>query len=296
MSIETRGGEQLAPPSSNIEIEKGYEHFFPSEFKQDALRYFEAFGANIKTGETKYKSDGSISEDPNAVKEFPAWHNQVGEALHIVAKKINLDKAMVRKSGNPAYERDFLRLVRKLGLPAPEPVAFIEQSGAFLMLMKKAPGLPWNERTIDMLKTEGYSLGDIAALESQIEAMIHDLKHQYAARAIYRPWKQNDMLVDIDIAGKQVKSVIPTDWEKAQQIDPEALLDEVEKYLAFLRDRSNLEASPDLYEKAYLQLDKSLAILESLPSDLVVDQEAHILTRSDLDIFLTWIRQKKNGA
>lgn len=293
MSIETRGGEQLARPLPDIEIEKGYAEFFPAEFKRDALRYFEEYGANIKTGEIIYKADGTVSEDPNTVKEFPTWHNSTGEALHIVAKKINVDKAMVRKSGNPAYERDFLRLIRTLGLIAPEPVALIEQSGSYLMLMKKAPGLPWNERTIDMLKTQGYSLGDIAALESQIEKQVDDMKRQYAARAVYRPWKLNDMVVDIDIASKQVKAIMPTDWEKARQIDVETLLVEVEKDLKFVRDRNNLNSSPDRYEKAYLRLEKALEILNSLPSDLATDPEAHILTRRDLDIFLTWIRQKR---
>lgn len=293
MSIETRGGEQLAQPLPDIEIEKGYAEFFPAEFKQDALRYFKEYGANIKAGEIMYKSDGSISEDPNTVKEFPAWHNAAGEALHIVAKKINLDKAMVRKSGNPAYERDFLRMIRKLGLTAPEPIALIHQSGSFLMLMKKAPGVPWNERTIEMLKTQGYSLGDIAAVESRIEELVEDMKHQYAARAVYRPWKLNDMLVDIDIPNKQVKAIMPTDWEKARQIDVESLLVEVEKDLSIVRDRNSLNVSLDTYEKAYLRLDKALGILDSLPSNLVVDPEAHALTRRELDIFLTWIRQKR---
>ncbi|HEU0050753.1 MAG TPA: hypothetical protein VFQ60_01715 [Patescibacteria group bacterium] len=119
-----------------MEIEPGFEEYIPQSFKDDPIGYFDREGKNVKPGLTSFKPSGEIKEDPTAVKDFPEWKNPRGKALQIVAKRVNVKKSQVAKSGDPFYEFSVMKRVRSLGLPAPEPIGKVGIGTAHILLME----------------------------------------------------------------------------------------------------------------------------------------------------------------
>lgn len=216
-----------------METEPAYKDSVPKEFLGNPFGYFETRGKNIRSGDPKTDADGRVRDDPSAVKELPAWNMPSGEKLHTVAKKINTEKGEVGKSGDPFYEYHIMESVHELGLPAPTLVAKIQQDGAYLFVVKKVPGVSWHQRDTLNFKERGYSQEDIDQLTKQAEQQVRNLHHRFEEAGIYRDWKLKDMIFDIDIEGKKLKCVTPTDWERTR-IDQEKF----SKYKAGLKEHS----------------------------------------------------------
>lgn len=208
-----------------IIIEAGYNNFVPNEFKCDPFGYFERNGQNIKSGEVKLDEMGVIKEDPTAVKKIPAWMDEKGDKLEIIGKKVNTEKGKVGESGDPFYEYKIIKIVNNIGLPAPKPVAQIEQNDAYLFLMEKIEGIGWNESSMAELVEKGFSNEDIQILIQRGEEQMNELKKRFEEVGIIRSWKLKDMIFDIDFKNKKINKITPTDWERTK-IDHERL----EKY------------------------------------------------------------------
>ena len=221
-TIESRPEEES---KAKVEVESGYEQFVPAEFRDDPIGYFEKEGRNVKSGEIKYDEIGKIREDPTAVKDLSPWRDQEGKELATVARRVNIEKGEVGKSGDPFYEYGILELVRELGLPAANPVAKAEFGRSHLIVMKKIPGIRWNEKDALWLRERGYSSEDIENLKRQAEEQMAELQRQFDEAGIVRGWKLKDMVFDIDVEGKKVRKITPTDWERTK-IDRE----KVEEY------------------------------------------------------------------
>ena len=142
-------------PKAKIEVEPGLDDFVPEEFRQNPVKYFENKGQNIKSGEIKRDETGRVREDPTAVKEFPVWTNTNGQELRTIGKRVNIEKGRVGESGDPFYEYKIMETVTGVGLPAPCPVAKVEQQGTHLIVMEKVQGIGWYEKGALKLKEKG---------------------------------------------------------------------------------------------------------------------------------------------
>lgn len=212
-TIESKPEEE---PKARIEIESNYEQFIPAEFRDDPVGYFEREGKNVKTGEIKYDKTGRVREDPTAVKDLPVWHDQAGNELHTVARRVNIEKGEIGKSGDPFYEYKILELLRDLRLPAAKPFAKAEQRSSHLIVMEKISGIRWSEKDALHLQERGYSDEDIEDLKRQAEEKMAELQRQFEEAGIMRGWKLKDMVFDIDVERKKVRQITPTDWERTK--------------------------------------------------------------------------------
>lgn len=212
-TIESKPEEE---PKANVEIKSGYKPFVPAEFRDDPIGYFEREGKNVKTGEIKYDETGRVREDPTAVKDLPVWHGLEGNELNTVARRVNIEKGEIGKSGDPFYEYKVLELLRELRLPAAKPVAKVEQKNNRLIVMEKIIGIRWSEKDVLHLREVGYSDEDIKDLKSQAEEQMAELQSQFEKAGIIRGWKLKDMVFDVDVEGKRVRKITPTDWERTK--------------------------------------------------------------------------------
>lgn len=201
---------------TKTEVKPEYEGFVPDEFRQDPFLYFERQGKNIKSGDVQYDEEGRIKEDPTAVKDLPVWTNSSGAELRCVGKKVNTDKAMIGKSGDPFYEYQVMDLALAKGLPTPKPVARSSRGNEHLIVMERVPGIRWTDTDALHLSERGYSKDDIETLKSQAMAMMEELKERFDTAGIIRNWKFKDMIFDLDIENKKIRSITPTDWERTK--------------------------------------------------------------------------------
>lgn len=193
-----------------LEIEPGYEDFFPEDFKKDPFDYFDSFGKNIKSGDVKFDDLGEVREDPSAVKSFPEWRSSFGNGIFVVGKRVNMRKGLVRETGNPFYEYDIMKLVNQHGLPVSKPIAKISQGDKFLFLMERIEGMSVYE--IKKLRLDEDVL---EKLRDQAEFLMLELKERFDRIGISRSWKLSDMILDID-SEMNIRSIVPTDWERTR--------------------------------------------------------------------------------
>lgn len=214
MVFEDISFEQPAKP--RIECDEQFVDFLPAEFKEDPFGYFEHYGQNAKTGEIQKDDSGKVTEDPTAVKLLPDWENKSGEKIAVVGKRVNIEKAKMKKFSDPFYEYKIMKIAKAAGLPAATPIAMADFASNYLVIMEKLPGISWHEAGLQRLKETGCSEEDIADIQRQAEGMMAELREKYEKEGIYRTWYLKDMVIDIDFADKKVQSVTPIDWEKTK--------------------------------------------------------------------------------
>lgn len=197
-----------------VDVKSEYEEFVPDAFRQNPLSYFETHGVNIKQGEILYDETGRVREDPTAVKDLPIWENKTGQKVHPVGKKVNLAKGKVAEAGDPFYEYQIMEYVQSKGLPGPKPIAKASEGDAHLIVMENVPGMRWSYRR--RLTKQGWSDADVDALHKQGEVMMAELQTRFEEQGIIRGWKLSDMIFDIDVENKQLKGLVPVDWERTK--------------------------------------------------------------------------------
>ncbi|MEI6490837.1 MAG: hypothetical protein WCO16_03685 [bacterium] len=200
---------------AKVEYKPETESFVPEEFKNEPIKYFEDKGKNVKNGEIKHHEDGTVREDPTAVKDFPEWENPSGEKIKVVGKRVNAEKAQVGQTGDPFHEYKVMELVTEVGLPAPRPIAKAEQNNQYLFVMERATGIRWNERT-QVLRESGMSEEDIENWQQKAREKMQALGDVFEEYGIKRGWKEQDMIFDIDEQTKEIKKITPTDWERTK--------------------------------------------------------------------------------
>lgn len=47
---------------------------------------------------------------------------------------------------------------------------------------------------------------------------MEQLKKKFEEAGIIRTWKLKDMVFDIDIENKTIRSIVPTDWERTKKV------------------------------------------------------------------------------
>lgn len=206
--------EQVEPIQLSIDL--AFEDTVPAAFRADPFLYFQEEGRNIKQGDIQYKDDGTIREDPTAVKDLPHWKSSSGEIIGIVGKRVNVQKSQIAKTGYPFYEYRVMQYVRSLGLPAPTPIATASQGNNHLIVMERVPGFRVINDIGQQLKDLGYTDNDLHRLKQEAERLMHELEERFAQEGIERTWKLSDMVIDIDPLTKTIRSMTPTDWERTK--------------------------------------------------------------------------------
>lgn len=200
---------------ARVEPKPETESFVPEEFKSEPAKYFEEKGENVKSGEIKHHEDGTVREDPTAVKDLPDWENASGEKIKVVGKRINAEKAQVGKTGDPFHEYKVIELVTDAGLPAPRLIAKAEQNNQYLFIMERVAGIRWSERT-QILRESGMSEEAIENWQQKAREKMQTLGDVFEEYGIRRGWKEQDMIFDIDEQTKEIKKITPTDWERTK--------------------------------------------------------------------------------
>jgi hypothetical protein len=218
---DTQNNTQEDAPKPKGEGAPEFAAFVPQEFLDDPAGYFEREGKNIKVGEIKYDQTGRVREDPTAVKDLPVWRNTEGVEIQSVGRRVNIAKGAVGESDDPFYEYKILERLAQMGLTAAKPIAKAEQSGTHIIVMERIPGIRWSEKDSLNLKEKGYSDEKIAALMSEAEQKMSDLKTQFDEAGVIRSWKLKDMVFEVDIENKKITSMVPTDWERTKIIEKE---------------------------------------------------------------------------
>ncbi|HEX7724877.1 MAG TPA: hypothetical protein VF438_04035 [Candidatus Paceibacterota bacterium] len=208
------GHESQESSGPHVEIEAAYESFVPEEFKSSPLTYFESHGTNIKQGEILYDENGTVREDPTAVKDLPVWTNTEGRELHTVGKRVNISKGKVARANDPFYEYGIMEYVQSKGLPGAKPIAKASENGAHLIVMERVPGLRWSYRKT--LLKQGFTNNDVELMHKKAEAMMAELQKRFEAHGITRSWKLSDMIFDIDVEHKDLRALVPVDWERTE--------------------------------------------------------------------------------
>ena len=212
------------PPKKNkdeslhpqIYIESGFESFVPEEFIKDPFSYFEEKGINNSNRkQINFDAEGNL-EDPGAVKILPPWSNKNGETLSTIGKKVNIQKAQMKKQGDPFWEYKVMELVQELGLPSPKPIAKVKQGNSHLIVMERIKGIVQSEEGMRPILEADLSEEDKNDLKMQAQKMMDDLAKKFEKAGLKRNWYLKDMVLDIDIPNRKIKSIIPTDWERTK--------------------------------------------------------------------------------
>ena len=82
--------------------------------------------------------------------------------------------------------------------------------------MEKIPGVRWSEKDALHLKEWGYSQEDIEHLKAEAEQQMAELKDRFDEAGVMRSWKLKDMVFDVDVEGKRIRKITPTDWERTK--------------------------------------------------------------------------------
>lgn len=133
-----------------------------------------------------------------------------------MAKKVNIEKSEVRRSGNPFYEYDLLKKLADANLPAAKPIAKYEENGEYLFVTEKIAGLPANQNTLKKLRDLEWTDVHINQLQNDAEKLMAKMQAQYAKAGFVRAWKIADMVMQVDYANKTLTGIVPTDWEKTK--------------------------------------------------------------------------------
>ncbi len=217
--LDPQDNTQEDAPTPKVEVKPEFASFVPQEFLDDPVGYFEREGRNIKKGEIKYDEEGRVREDPTAVKDLPPWKSAGGVELQTVGRRVNTAKGVVGESGNSFHEYEILEQLAQMGLPAAKPVAKAEQADIRIIVMERIPGFRWSERDSLKLMDKGYSDEDITRLMVDAEEKMNKLRVRFDEAGVLRTWKLKDMVFDIDIENKRIRSIVPTDWERTKIVE-----------------------------------------------------------------------------
>jgi len=207
LNHEPSGNINLDSEHYTIRIRKEYAKILPDEFISNPRDFLVKHGELIKgsKGEGKYPDEEVVLF-------------KLSDGTEIVAKKIEL-----RKAKEARKEFSILIAAKKANLPTAEPVGFLsgkeELDGSYL-LMKKIEG--WSGRKFEKeLKSSGkYSDEQIKDILKQVSGKHKEIVDLFRSTLkIDKRWRIKDTIIEFNEETGEVESVIPIDWERAQNYD-----------------------------------------------------------------------------
>jgi hypothetical protein len=205
---EPSGNVNLDSEHYTIRIRQNYAKLLPQEFLHDPKAFFTERGELM---------EGSNNEDEYPDEEVTLF--KLTDGTEIVAKKVEL-----RKAKEARKEFTILIAAKKAGLPTAEPVGFLsgkeDDDGSYL-LMKKLEGRSGRKFQKELRSSGKYSDEQVKNLMNQVMEKNREMAELFRKMLnIDKHWRIKDTIIEFNEETGEVVSVIPIDWERVQNYNP----------------------------------------------------------------------------
>jgi hypothetical protein len=205
---EPSGNVNLDSEHFAIRIRQDYAKLLPQEFLNDPKAFFAGHGELLK---------GSKGEGEYPDEEVILF--KLTDGTEIIAKKIEL-----RKAKEARKEFSILIAAKKAGLPTAEPVGFLsgkeDVDGSYL-LMKKLEGHSGRKFEKELTESGKYTPEQIGAIMQQVAQKNKEMAELFRTTLkIDKRWRIKDTIIEFDEETGEVENVVPIDWERAQNYNP----------------------------------------------------------------------------
>jgi len=191
-----------------IRIRQDYAKLLPQEFLHDPKAFFAGHGELMK---------GSKGEGEYPDEEVTLF--RLTDGTEIVAKRIEL-----RKAKEARKEFAILIAAKKAGLPTAEPVGFLsgkEDADGSYLLMKKLEGRSGRKFEKELREAGKYSDEQIKDIMKQVAEKNREMAELFRTTLkIDKRWRIKDTIIEFNEETGEVESVVPIDWERAQNYNP----------------------------------------------------------------------------
>lgn len=206
---EPSGNINLDSEHYTIRIRQEYAKLLPAEFIQNPKGFFAQHGELLK---------GSKGQGEYPDEEIVLF--KLTDETEIVAKRIEL-----RKAKEARKEFSILISAKKAGLHTAEPVGFLsgkaETDGGYL-LMKKIEGISGRNLDKYLKGTGKYTEQQISDIMRQVAEKNKEMAELFRTTLkIDKRWRIKDTIIELNEETGEVESVIPIDFERVQNYDPE---------------------------------------------------------------------------
>lgn len=215
---EPSGNVNLDSEHYTIRIRQEYAKLLPDEFIENPKEFLAQHGELLK---------GSKGEGEYPDEEVVLF--RLSDGTEIVAKKIEL-----RKAKEARKEFSILIAAKKANLPTAEPVGFLsgkEETNGSYLLMKKLEGRSGRKFEKELKASGKYSDEEIKNILKQVSDKHKEMVELFRTTLkIDKRWRIKDTIIEFNEETGEVESVIPIDWERAQNYNPSTLkeIDEIE--------------------------------------------------------------------
>lgn len=207
---ESSGNINLDSEHYLIRIRQEYSSFLPPEFVSDPKTYLAQHGELMK---------GSKGEGEYPDEEVVLF--KLTNDTEIVAKRVEL-----RKAKEARKEFSILIAARKANLPTAEPVGFLSgktESDSSYLLMKKLEGFSGRKFEKHLRDSGKYDDNQVKAIMQTVAEKNKDMAELFRETLnIDKRWRIKDTIIEFDEETGEVAGVIPIDWERIQNYDPES--------------------------------------------------------------------------
>ncbi len=205
---EPSGNVNLDSEHYAIRIRQDYAKLLPQEFLHDPKAFFAGYGELMK---------GSKGEGEYPDEEVTLF--KLTDGTEIVAKRIEL-----RKAKEARKEFAILIAAKKAGLPTAEPVGFLsgkEDADGSYLLMKKLEGHSGRKFEKELRESGKYSDEQIKDIMKQVAEKNREMAELFRTTLkIDKRWRIKDAIIEFNEETGEVESVVPIDWERAHNYNP----------------------------------------------------------------------------
>ena len=205
---EPSGNVNLDSEHYTIRIRQDYAKLLPEGFLKDPRIFFAEKGELLK---------GSKGEGKYPDEEVVLFRLQDG--TEIVAKRVEL-----RKAKEARKEFSILIAAKKAGLPTADPVGFLsgkEEKDPSYLLMGKVEGVSGRNFERHMMESGKYTAEQVREMMKIIAQKNKEMAELFRETLqIDKRWRIKDTIIEIDESTGEIKNVIPIDWERAGNYNP----------------------------------------------------------------------------
>lgn len=206
---EPSGNINLDSEHYTIRIRQDYAKLLPQQFLHDPKEFFAQHGELLK---------GSNGEGEYPDEEITLF--KLSDGTEIIAKKVEL-----KKSKEARKEFTILIAAKKAGLSTAEPVGFLsgkeDDDGSYL-LMKKVEGRSGRKFEKELRESGKYTDQQVREFMQQVAEKNRQMAELFRATLkIDKRWRIKDTIIEFNEETDEIGSVIPIDWERVENYDPD---------------------------------------------------------------------------